>query len=115
VTRVAGLLLSLALPADENTPSRAASQIREAEALARTALATNPAYDSPHTTLGTILAALKRDAEAVVAFREAIRLAPDRVSTTANLGALYARNERYAEALPLLRLREEPVRPPSKQ
>jgi Flp pilus assembly protein TadD len=86
-----------------NKPSRDAAQIREAEALARTAIATNPAYDSPRTTLGTILAALKRDAEAEVAFREAIRLAPDRVSATANLGALYARNGRYAEALPLLR------------
>ena len=86
-----------------NKPSRDAAQIQEAEALARTAIATNPAYDSPYTTLGTILAVLKRDAEAEAAFREAMRLAPDRVSATANLGALYARNGRYAEALPLLR------------
>jgi Flp pilus assembly protein TadD len=86
-----------------NKPAPDAAQIKEAEALARTAISTNPAYDSPYTTLGTILARAKRDAEAEAAFREAIRLAPDRVSATANLGALYARNGRYPEALSLLR------------
>jgi Flp pilus assembly protein TadD len=86
-----------------NRSARDEARIQEAEALARIAIAANPAYDSPYTTLGTILALRKRDDEAAAAFREAIRLAPDRISATANLGALYARNGRFAEALPLLR------------
>lgn len=86
-----------------NMPSRNAAQAAEAEALARRALALNPAYDSSYNTLGAILADRHDDAGAEVAFRQAIRLAPDRVAPVANLGVLYARNGRHAEALPLLR------------
>jgi Flp pilus assembly protein TadD len=80
-----------------------AAQLREAEELARRALAVNPAYDSAYTTLGAILARRHQDRDAEAAFRRAMELAPDRVLPAVNLGSLYARNGRYAEALPLLR------------
>jgi Flp pilus assembly protein TadD len=41
--------------------------------------------------------------EAETEFREAIRLAPEYGEATANLGAVYARQRRYAEAIPVLR------------
>ena len=80
-----------------------ALRLREAEQLARHALAINPAYDSAYTTLVTILAQRHADREAEAAFRQAMQLAPDRVSASVNLGVLYARSGRNAEALPLLR------------
>ncbi len=86
-----------------NLSSRNAAQSAEAEAVARRAIALNPAYDSSYNTLGAILADRHDDAGAEAAFRQAMRLAPDRVPPVANLGVLYARNGRYAEALPLLR------------
>jgi Flp pilus assembly protein TadD len=86
-----------------NSGSRTAAQMGEAEALARLAIALKPAYDSSYNTLGTILASRHEDLGAEAAFQHAMRLAPDRIVSTANLGALYARNGRYAEALPLLR------------
>ena len=87
-----------------NHPSRTPVQMKEAEDLARRAAALNPAYDSAYTTLGTILAAQRDDRGAEAAFVEALRLAPERLGAAANLGAVYARNGRYAEALPLLRI-----------
>ncbi|HUM18502.1 MAG TPA: tetratricopeptide repeat protein [Candidatus Nitrosotalea sp.] len=86
-----------------NSHPRSAGELGEAEALARRAVALNPAYDSPYNTLGAILAARHDDRGAEAAFRQAMQLAPERVVSTANLGALFARNGRYAEALPLLR------------
>ena len=86
-----------------NMPSRNSAQLGEAEALARRALALNPSYDSSYNTLGAVLAERHDDLAAEAAFREAVRLAPDRVAPVANLGALYARTGRYSEALPLLR------------
>jgi protein O-mannosyl-transferase len=86
-----------------NRPSRTPAELMEGEALARRAVAVNPAYDSAYTTLGTILAARQDDHGAEAAFIEAMRLAPERVNAAANLGAIYARNGRYAEAIPLLR------------
>lgn len=85
-------------------PSRTAGQLSEAEALARRAVAANPAYDSAYTTLGTILAARQDLRGAEQAFLEAMRLAPQRAAAAANLGAIYARAGRYEEALPLLRM-----------
>jgi len=85
-------------------PSRTPDVLAEAEALARRALQTNPAYDSAYTTLGTILAARQDLRGAEQAFREAMRLAPRRAAAVANLGATYARAGRYEEALPLLRM-----------
>jgi protein O-mannosyl-transferase len=86
-----------------NRPARTPAQMTEAEILARRAVAANPTYDSAYTTLGTILAARQDDWGAETAFLEAMRLAPERPGAAANLGAVYARNGRYAEALPLLR------------
>jgi tetratricopeptide (TPR) repeat protein len=86
-----------------NMPSRSATRMTEAEALARRAVALKPTYDSPHSTLGAILADRHDDRAAEAAFREAMRLGPDRVGPVANLGALYARAGRHAEALPWLR------------
>jgi protein O-mannosyl-transferase len=86
-----------------NRPSRAPADTAEAERLARRAVAANPTYDSAYTTLGTILAARQDDRGAEAAFLEAMRLAPERLGAAANLGAIYARNRRYAEAMPLLR------------
>jgi protein O-mannosyl-transferase len=86
-----------------NRPSRTPAEAMEAEALARRAVTVNPAYDSAYTTLGTILAARGDDRGAEAAFIEAMRLTPERAGAAANLGAIYARNGRYAEALPLLR------------
>lgn len=86
-----------------NVPSRNAARMAEAEALARRALALKPTYDSPYNTLGAILADRRDDRGAEAAFREAMRLGPDRVGPPANLGALYARAGRLAEALPWLR------------
>jgi len=86
-----------------NRPSRTAVDTAEAESLARRAVAVNPTYDSAYTTLGTILAARQDDRGAEAAFREAMRLAPERLGAAANLGAIYARNRRYVEAMPLLR------------
>jgi len=79
------------------------ARLREGEQLARHALAINPAYDSSYNTLGAILAQRHEDREAEAAFRQAMRLAPDRITASVNLGFLYARSGRYAEALPLLR------------
>ncbi len=86
-----------------NFPSRSPAQSQEAESLARRALALNPSYDSSYNTLGGVLADRGDTAGAEAAFRQAIRLAPDRVAPTANLGALYARTGRRAEAIPLLK------------
>jgi Tfp pilus assembly protein PilF len=87
-----------------NRPSRTDTDLVEAEALARRAVAANPLYENAYTTLGTILVA-RRDAQgAEQVFREAMRLAPERPTAAANLGALYARAGRYEEALPLLRM-----------
>jgi Flp pilus assembly protein TadD len=78
-------------------------RLREAEQLARLALAINPTYDSSYNTLGVVLAQRHADQEAEAAFQRAIQLAPDRVAPSVNLGILYARSGRNAEALPLLR------------
>ncbi len=86
-----------------NMPSKSAAQMAEAEALARRAVALKPTYDSPYSTLGAILADRHDYRGAEAAFHEAMRLGPDRVGPAANLGALYARDGRYAEALPWLR------------
>jgi tetratricopeptide (TPR) repeat protein len=86
-----------------NMPSRSGAQMAEAEALARRALALKPTYDSPYNTLGAILADRRDGRGAEAAFREAMRLGPDRVGPAANLGALYARDGRHADALPWLR------------
>jgi len=88
-----------ALLAESNNAERR----REAEQLARHALAINPTYDSSYNTLGVVLAQRHADQEAEAAFRRAIQLAPDRVAPSVNLGVLYARSARNAEALPLLR------------
>jgi Flp pilus assembly protein TadD len=80
-----------------------AARLREAEQLARHALAINPTYDSSYNTLGVVLARRHADQEAEAAFRRAIQLAPDRVAPSVNLGLLYARSGRHAEALALLR------------
>jgi cytochrome c-type biogenesis protein CcmH/NrfG len=80
-----------------------AGLLREGERLARHALSLNPAFDSSYNTLGAILAQRHEDREAEAAFRQAMRLAPDRIDASVNLGFLYARGGRYAEALPLLR------------
>ncbi len=80
-----------------------AAQLREGEQLARYALSINPTYDSSYNTLGAILAQRHEDREAEAAFRQAMRLAPDRIAASVNLGLLYARAGRYGEALPLLR------------
>jgi Flp pilus assembly protein TadD len=80
-----------------------AARLREAEQLARYALAINPTYDSSYNTLGVVLAQRHADQEAEAAFRRAIQLAPDRVTPPVNLGILYARSGRHAEALALLR------------
>lgn len=86
-----------------NRPSRTPADLVEAEGLARRAVAVNPFYEGAYTTLGTILAARQDVGDAEQAFREAMRLAPQRSAAVANLGALYARIGRYEEALPLLR------------
>jgi tetratricopeptide (TPR) repeat protein len=86
-----------------NGPPPSPAQLAEAERLARTAVALNPAYDSSYSTLGAVLAARHDDSGAEAAFTRAVSLAPDRVGAAANLGALYARQGRYVEALPLLR------------
>ena len=86
-----------------NSGSPTAAQMGEAEAWVRRAIAAKPAYESPYNTLGTILAARHDDLGAEAAFQHAMRLAPDRMVSAANLGALYARNGRYIQALPLLR------------
>jgi len=86
-----------------NRPAPKPAQLAEAENLARRALAQRPTYDSAHNTLGVVLAQRGADGAAETEFREAIQLAPDRVASIANLGALYARTGRPAEALPLLR------------
>jgi Flp pilus assembly protein TadD len=90
-----------------NRPSPSRAQLAEAEHLARAAVALNPDYDSSYSTLGAILAARGDDSGAEAAFAQAIRLAPDRIAATADLGALYARQGRYGEALPLLRRASE--------
>jgi Flp pilus assembly protein TadD len=86
-----------------NSGAPTPAQMGEAEALARRAIALKPAYDSSYNTLGTILAFRHDDLGAETAFKHAMWLAPDRIGSAANLGALYARNGRYVEALPLLR------------
>ncbi len=80
-----------------------AARLREAEQLARHALTINPTYDSSYNTLGVVLAQRHADHEAEAAFRRAIGLAPGRVTPLVNLGILYARSGRNADALPLLR------------
>lgn len=80
-----------------------AAQLREAEALARHAVAVNPAYDNSYSTLGAVLAKQGLDREAEAAFLQAMRLAPDRVAPAVNLGVLYARAGRHTDALVLLR------------
>lgn len=86
-----------------NEPSPKPAQLAEAESLARQALAQRPTYDSAHNTLGVVLAQRGEDGSAEAEFRRAVELAPNRVASIANLGALYARTGRPAEALPLLR------------
>ena len=80
-----------------------AARLREGEQLALRSMAVNPTYDSSYNTLGIVLAKRHADREAEAAFRRAILLAPDRVTPSINLGILYARSGRHAEALALLR------------
>ena len=87
------------LLSDSDNPER----LREAEQLALHALAINPTYDSSYNTLGVVPALRHADQEAEAAFRRAIQLSPDRVAPSVNLGILYARSGRNAQALPLLR------------
>ena len=53
--------------------------------------------------LGVALAEAGRDAEAETQFREAARLSPQLADAPANLGALYLRQQRFDDAVPLLR------------
>lgn len=80
------------------------AQVQEAGELVRRAAAMRPSYESAHTVLGGILAFRRRDREAEAEFRLAMALSPKPVAPVANLGALYARQGRYAEAIPLLRV-----------
>jgi protein O-mannosyl-transferase len=77
-----------------------------AEAEFRRAVASAPDRGQSWNGLGVALAnqGQHRDAEAEAAFREAARLSPRLVDAPANLGLLYVRAGRYAEAIPSLRL-----------
>jgi protein O-mannosyl-transferase len=83
----------------------AQGRFREGEAEFRRAIAVAPKYAPSWNSLGVALASqgLARDAEAEAAFREASRLSPRMVDARANLGLLYLRAGRYADAIAPLR------------
>jgi protein O-mannosyl-transferase len=83
----------------------AQGRFREGEAEFRRALAIAPRYGPSWNSLGVALAnqGPPRDAEAESAFREAARLSPRMVDAFANLGMLYMRAGRYADAIAPLR------------
>lgn len=85
-------------------PAREPARAREAEALLRGAIALRPDRAFAYDPLGVALARQGRLAEAEAAFREGMRgPASERVKATVNLGLLYASQERWSEAIPLLR------------
>jgi tetratricopeptide (TPR) repeat protein len=79
----------------------------EAEVLFRQAVALRPSSPVARANLGTALVRQGRDPEAAVQFGEALRLSRpgslERLGAAANLGLVHTRQERWAEALPLLR------------
>ncbi len=83
----------------------AQGRFREGEAEFRRAVGIAPAFAPSWNSLGVALAnqGQVRDAEAEAAFREAARLSPRMVDARANLGLLYLRAGRYAEAIVPLR------------
>jgi Flp pilus assembly protein TadD len=62
-----------------------------------------PLHGPSRNNLGVALAESGRDAEAETEFREAARLSPTLVDAPANLGALYLRQRRFDDAVPVLR------------
>jgi Flp pilus assembly protein TadD len=83
----------------------AQGRFREGEAQFRRAVVIAPKYAPSWNSLGVALAnqGPSRDAEAEAAFREANRLSPRMVDAHANLGLLYLRAGRYADAVAPLR------------
>lgn len=86
-----------------HTPSRTPVTAAFAEPYFRRAIALRPERPTPYHNLGGALALQGRLAEAEVAFKEFLRLSPHVPEAPGRLGMLYVEQQRYGEAIPLLR------------
>jgi len=83
-------------------PSNPAA-VAEAEEHFRRAIALRPERDEPYNNLAGTLALQGRLDESAAAFREFLNRRPNVGSAVAALGSIYVRQERFSEAIPLLR------------
>ena len=86
-----------------HTHSRTPVTAALAEPYFRRAIALRPERPTPYHNLGGALALQGRLAEAEVAFKEFRRLSPRVPEAPGRLGMLYVEQQRYEEAIPLLR------------
>ncbi|MDP2701739.1 MAG: hypothetical protein Q8P98_06695 [Candidatus Rokubacteria bacterium] len=77
--------------------------VAEAETHFRRAIALRPERDEPYNNLGGTLALQGRLDESAAAFREFLSRRPNVGSAVAALGSIYVRQDRFSEAIPLLR------------
>jgi len=77
--------------------------VAEAETHFRRAIALRPERDEPYNNLGGALALQGRLDESAAAFREFLSRRPNVGSAAAALGSIYVRQDRFSEAIPLLR------------
>jgi tetratricopeptide (TPR) repeat protein len=77
--------------------------VAEAETHFRRAIALRPERDEPYNNLGGTLALQGRLDESAASFREFLSRRPNVGSAAAALGSIYVRQDRFSEAIPLLR------------
>jgi len=77
--------------------------VAEAETHFRRAIALRPERDEPYNNLGGTLALQGRLDESAAAFRGFLSRRPNVGSAAAALGSIYVRQDRFSEAIPLLR------------
>jgi protein O-mannosyl-transferase len=77
--------------------------VAEAETHFWRAIALRPERDEPYNNLGGTLALQGRLDESAAAFREFLSRRPNVGSAAAALGSIYVRQDRFSEAIPLLR------------
>ena len=80
-----------------------AGKLAEAELAAGQARDANPALPQPHYVIGLVAREDNRPEDATKAFERVLSLDPDDLGTRINLGQLYVRQQRFEEAVTLLR------------
>ena len=81
-----------------STPAERTARLREAEDLARRALAADPQLPDAHTTLGVVLSSTDRKDDAIASWIRAVALDPAQFNSLYNLWAVLADLGRHDEA-----------------